>query len=135
MNTLLVVAIALILGLLSTRLMKLIGLPNVTGYLIVGLIIGPYALGGLIPGEETNQAFESLGIVSTVALGFIGFSIGVEFKLSHIKEIGKSAVVITFFQALAATLCVDVALILIGLIPGINMPVHEAIILGAIATA
>ncbi len=135
MNTLLVVAIALILGLLSTRLMKLIGLPNVTGYLIVGLIIGPYALGGLIPGEETKQAFESLGIVSTVALGFIGFSIGVEFKLSHIKEIGKSAVVITFFQALAATLCVDVALILIGLIPGINMPVHEAIILGAIATA
>ncbi len=133
MNTLLVIAIALILGLLSTRLMKLIGLPNVTGYLVVGLIIGPYALGGFIPGAK--ESFESLSIVSTVALGFIGFSIGVEFKLSHIKEIGKSAVVITFFQALAATLCVDVALILIGLIPAINMPVHEAIILGAIATA
>lgn len=132
-NSLLVIAIALVLALLSTRLMKLIGLPNVTGYLIVGLIIGPYALGGFIPGAE--QAFDSLGIISTVALGFIGFSIGVEFKLSHIKEIGKSAVVITFLQALSATLCVDVALILIGLIPAINMPVHEAIILGAIATA
>lgn len=133
MNTLIVIAVALILGLLSTRLMKLIGLPNVTGYLIVGLIIGPYALGGFIPGAE--EVFDGLGIISTVALGFIGFSIGVEFKLSHIKEIGKSAVVITFLQALSATLCVDLALYLIGLIPAINMPVHEAIILGAIATA
>lgn len=133
MNSLLVIAVALILGLLSTRLMKIIGLPNVTGYLIVGLIIGPYALGQFIPGA--TAAFESLKIVSTVALGFIGFSIGVEFKLSHIKEIGKSAVTITMFQALAATLCVDVVLILVGLIPGINMPLPEAIILGAIATA
>ncbi len=113
--------------------MKLIGLPNVTGYLVVGLIIGPYALGQFVPGAV--EAFDGLGIISTVALGFIGFSIGVEFKISHIKEIGKSAVVITFFQALAATLCVDLALYLIGLIPAINMPVHEAIILGAIATA
>ena len=98
MNSLLVIAIALILGLLSTRLMKLIGLPNVTGYLVVGLIIGPYALGQFVPGAV--EAFDGLGIISTVALGFIGFSIGVEFKISHIKEIGKSAVVITFFQAL-----------------------------------
>ena len=133
MNSLLVIAIALILGLLSTRLMKLIGLPNVTGYLIVGLIIGPYALGQFVPGAV--EAFDGLGIISTVALGFIGFSIGVEFKISHIKEIGKSAVVITFFQALSATLCVDLALYLIGLVPAINMPIHEAIILGAIATA
>lgn len=132
-NSLIIIAVALILGLLSTRLMKIIGLPNVTGYLIVGLIIGPYALGQFLPGAE--ESFKGLGVISTVALGFIGFSIGVEFKLSHIKEIGKSAVVITFLQALAATLCVDVALIVIGLIPAINMPVHEAIILGAIATA
>lgn len=133
MNTLLLLAIALILGLLSTRIMKLIGLPNVTGYLLVGLVIGPHALGQFIPGGV--ESFNGLEIISTVALGFIGFSIGVEFKISHIKEIGKSAVTITMFQALAATLCVDVALVLIGLIPGINMPVHEAIILGAIATA
>lgn len=133
MNSLLVIAIALILGLLSTRLMKKIGLPNVTGYLVVGLIIGPHALGKFVPGVDS--AVDGLKIVSTVALGFIGFSIGVEFKLSHIKEIGKSAITITMLQALAATLCVDVSLILIGLIPGINMPVQEAIILGAIATA
>ncbi len=134
MNTLLVIAIALILGLLSTRLMKIIGLPNVTGYLIVGVIIGPYALGQFIPG--TTEIFDNLSIISTVALGFIGFSIGVEFKLSHIKEIGKSAIVITICQALLATICVDVVLLAVGsLFPSLGMKGYEAIILGAVATA
>lgn len=135
MNALLIIGIALILGLLSTRLMKLIGLPNVTGYLVVGLIIGPYALGRVMP-ESYNAAFDGLGIVSSVALGFIGFSIGVEFKLSHIKEIGKSAITITFCQALLATICVDVVLIVVSLlIPSLGMETYEAVILGAIATA
>lgn len=136
-NVVLTIAIALVLGLLSTRLMKVIGLPNVTGYLIVGLIIGPYMLG--IIDEPT---LNSLGIVSSLALGFIAFSIGVEFKIRHIKEIGKSAITITMFQALLATLFVDVALLIA--IP--SMPAHpsmpadpsmpaEAIVLGAIATA
>lgn len=130
-NTLLAIAIALILGLAVTRLMKLIGLPNVTGYLIVGLIIGPHCLG--IIGEDV---FAGIKIVSTVALGFIGFSIGVEFKLSHIKEIGKSAITITLCQAIAATLCVDLALLAIFWIGGDSiMTSSEAIILGAIATA
>ena len=130
-NSLLGIAIALILGLLVTRLMKLIGLPNVTGYLVVGLIIGPYGLGKLI----NVDLFEGLSIISTVALGFIGFSIGVEFKLSHIKEIGKNAIVITFCQALAATLCVDLALLVIYWIAPNVMSAPEAIIMGAIATA
>lgn len=129
-GSLLAVAIALVLGLLITRLMKVIGLPNVTGYLIVGLIIGPHAL-GLIG----NGALEDLGIVSTVALGFIGFSIGVEFKFSHVREIGKSAVTITFFQALSATLFVDVGLIALHYALPEVMSIHEAIVLGAIATA
>lgn len=134
MNALLLIAIALILGLLSTRIMKIVGLPNVTGYLIVGLIIGPYALGKFVPNAE--EVYSSLSIVSSVALGFIGFSIGVEFKFSHIKEIGKSAIVITFCQALLATICVDVALLAIGtLFPSLGMAGYEAIILGAIATA
>ena len=124
-NVVLTIAIALVLGLLSTRLMKVIGLPNVTGYLIVGLIIGPYMLG--IIDEPT---LNSLGIVSSLALGFIAFSIGVEFKIRHIKEIGKSAITITMFQSLLATLFVDVALLIA--IP--SMPA-EAIVLGAIATA
>lgn len=133
-NVLLIIAIALILGLLSTRLMKIIGLPNVTGYLIIGLIIGPYALGQFLPGA--TESFDSLKIVSTVALGFIGFSIGVEFKISHVKEIGKSAIVITMCQALMATLCVDLILVLVSLLlPSLGMKTYEAIILGAIATA
>ena len=129
-NSLLAIAIALICGLLVTRLMKLIGLPNVTGYLIVGLIIGPNVLGIISEG-----VFDGLKIISTVALGFIGFSIGVEFKLSHIKEIGKSAITITFCQALAAVLCVDLALLTIYWIAPDVMSSSEAIILGAIATA
>lgn len=134
MNGLLLIAIALILGLLSTRIMKIIGLPNVTGYLVVGLIIGPYALGQFVPSSE--ELFENLSVISSVALGFIGFSIGVEFKLSHIKEIGKSAITITFCQALLATICVDVVLLAVGsLFPSLGMAGYEAIILGAIATA
>lgn len=134
MNALLLIAIALILGLLSTRIMKIIGLPNVTGYLVVGLIIGPYALGQFVPSSE--ELFENLSVISSVALGFIGFSIGVEFKLSHIKEIGKSAITITFCQALLATICVDVVLLAVGsLFPSLGMAGYEAIILGAIATA
>ncbi len=135
-GSLLAIAIALIFGLLITRVMKVIGLPNVTGYLVVGLIIGPHAL-GLISEEVLSGATGTggLDIVSTVALGFIGFSIGVEFKLSHIKEIGKSAITITFFQALAATLCVDVGLIAISFALPSVMTLYEALILGAIATA
>lgn len=135
MNELLIIAIALVLGLLSTRVMKVIGLPNVTGYLIVGLIIGPYAFGRLMP-QSYSDAFDNLSVVSTVALGFIGFSIGVEFKISHIREIGKSAITITFCQALLATLCVDIALLAVWkLVPSLEMEGYEAIILGAIATA
>ena len=146
-NSLLAIGIVLVLGLLSTRLMKKIGLPNVTGYLIVGLIVGPYAL-GLIPGDQSlikgsplfftsegDKVFmmDLLSVVSTVALGFIGFGIGSEFKLSHIKEIGKSAITITFFEAFSATICVDVVLIATGFFTG--MPLYEAIIMGAIAAA
>ena len=129
-NSLLAIAIALLLGLLMTRLMKLIGLPNVTGYLIVGLVIGPHALGII-----KTDTYESIKIISTVALGFIGFSIGEEFKLSSIKQIGKSTVAITFFQALAATLFVDAALIAIHFIAPNVISISEAIIFGAIATA
>lgn len=127
-DALLAIAIMLLLGLLSTRLMKLIGLPNVTGYLIVGLIIGPYALGII-----SHDVYKSIEILSSIALGFIGFSIGVEFKLSHVKEIGAKAITITFFQALAATLCVDIVLVATSFFTG--MKTYEAIILGAIATA
>ena len=129
-NSLLAIAIALLLGLLMTRLMKLIGLPNITGYLIVGLVIGPHALGII-----QTDVYEGIKVISTVALGFIGFSIGEEFKLSSLKQIGKSTVAITFFQAIGATLFVDLALLTIHWIAPNIISSAEAIIFGAIATA
>lgn len=124
MNALLALAIAMAVGLLSTRLMKYIGLPDVTGYLLSGLLIGPYILNWV-----TEENIGTLNIVTTVALGFIAFSIGSSFKLSSLKQIGKSVVIITFFQALTAVAFVDGVLILIG------TPLPMALTLGAIATA
>ncbi len=114
----------MIAGLLLTRVVKLIRLPNVTGYLIAGLLIGPYCL-KLLPAG----AVESLDLITVVALGFIAFSIGGEFKLAHIRSIGGKAIVITVFQALCATILVDGVLLLCGF----DAPL--ALVLGAIATA
>lgn len=124
MNILLSLAFAMIVGLLLTRVVKLVHLPNVTGYLIAGLLIGPYVL-NVFP----TQSLETVGSISTVALGFIAFSIGNEFRFSHLKHIGKNAIIICFCQALLAALLVDVALILAGF----DTPL--CLVLGAIATA
>ncbi len=109
MNILLSLAFAMIVGLLLTRVVKLVHLPNVTGYLIAGLLIGPYVL-NVFP----TQSLEAVGSISTVALGFIAFSIGNEFRFSHLKHIGKNAIIICFCQALLAAVLVDVTLLLAG---------------------
>ncbi len=124
MTDLLCIAVAMAAGLLLTRIVKLVNLPNVTGFLIAGLLIGPYCIGAL-----SSEAAEGLNIITTVALGFIAFSIGGEFKLSHIKQIGSKAITITLFQALAAVLLVDVTLWLCGF----DLPL--VLTLGAVATA
>jgi len=124
MSTLLSLGLAMAFGLLFNRIVKKIGLPNVTGYLLAGLLIGPYVLG-----IYTSETIETVDVISTVALGFIAFSIGGEFKLSHIRQIGSSVITITFFQALAATALVDAALLIAG------YPVPLSLVMGAIATA
>ncbi len=124
MNMLFAISMAMVFGLLFNRIVKKIGLPNVTGYLVAGLVIGPYVL-GLFPKEAAEQSAD----ITNIALGFIAFSIGGEFKMSSIKQIGGSVLTITFFQALAATIFVDIALIVAG------FPVPLSITLGAIATA
>ncbi len=138
MSTLLSVSVALLAGLLMTRVFKPFKLPSVTAYLIAGILIGPYFIGrlGLSGfGFSSHQAVEALGLVSDVALGFIAFSIGSEFELSELKKTGKQAFVIGIFQALAAAFLVDIVLILmVWLIPG-KISVSQAIVLGAIATA
>lgn len=114
----------MIAGLVLSRVVKKVHLPNVTGYLIAGLLIGPCCL-NLV----TEEALSGMTVITHAALGFIAFSIGGEFKISNLKAIGKSCVIITFFQALMAAGLVDIVLILFGF----DLPMSLA--LGAIATA
>lgn len=137
-ETLLALSIALFAGLIMSRLTKLWNLPAVTAYLVAGILIGPYCLGQLdIPGlgfisADNVKAFD---IVSDVALGFIAITMGNEFRLSSLKQTGKQATVIAIFQAITATVFVDIALIALHFaIPDV-LPISAAITLGAIATA
>ncbi len=124
MHTFFYLGIAMVAGLVLSRVVKKLRLPNVTGYLIAGLLIGPCVL-GLVP----QAALDKLNIITTIALGFIAFSIGGEFKLSSIRSIGKNVIIITLFQSIMAAALVDIVLCLCG------FNVSESIILGAIATA
>ncbi len=138
MSTLLVVSIALLAGLLMTRLFKPFKLPSVTAYLIAGVLVGPYCLGKLGihgVGFDSHEFVESLKLVSEVALGFIAFSIGNEFRLDDLKKTGKQALVIGIVQALVATLFVDLALFGLHLLMPDKLTVPQLITLGAIATA
>ena len=138
MNILLSVSFALLAGLLMTRLFKPLKLPSVTAYLIAGVLIGPYCIGSLGLngiGFTSHSAVESLAIISEVALGFIAFSIGNEFRLEDLKKTGKQALVIGIFQALAATLVVDLVLFIIHIIIPDKFTLPQVITLGAIATA
>lgn len=130
MSVLLGLAIALTAGLLMTRIMRLLNLPNVTGYLIAGLIIGPFC-GKLL----SIEIIDALGAITTVALGFVAFSIGGEFKLSHIKQIGGKIVFITFAQALMAVGLVMGALFIVHAINPSIISIPTILILSAIAAA
>lgn len=138
MNTLLSVSVALLAGLLMTRALKPLKLPSVTAYLIAGVLIGPYCIGALGfegIGFPSAESVGSLAIVSEVALGFIAFSIGSEFKLEDLKHIGKQATIIGIVQALVATLFVDLALFAVHIIMPDVLSMPQVITLGAIATA
>lgn len=138
MGTLLTVSIALLAGLLMTRVFKPLKLPSVTAYLIAGVLIGPYCLGALgieNLGFNSHRSVEALALVSEVALGFIAFSIGSEFRLEDLKKTGKQAFVIGIIQALVATLFVDLALLVVHIIMPDVLSLPQVITLGAIATA
>ena len=138
MEALLAIGIAMFAGLFLSRLTSKLNLPDVTSYLVAGLLVGPLCLGRLgVPGLglTTFEAVEELGLLNDVALGFIAFSIGSEFRVSSLRKIGRQATVVAIFQALVATLFVDVALLLLHLVLGDKLPVSTCILLGAIATA
>ena len=136
MNFVLILGILLILGLASTRVMKIFKLPNVTGYLIIGLLTALVCM--LIDNANNNNTLTSEltrlnGTISSVALGFIALSIGEEFKLSKIKKYGSKIITITVLQALLAMVCVDIVVLLICYL--LKLPLEISLCLGAIATA
>lgn len=138
MEILLSLSIALFVGLMLSRLAKLVKLPAVTAYLVAGILVGPYLLGALGInglGFTDMENIKSYGLLSDVALGFIAFSIGNEFRLAQLKKIGKQATVIGIFQAVVATVLVDGALIGLHFIIPDKLPLPSAIILGAVASA
>jgi Kef-type K+ transport system membrane component KefB len=145
-QTILSIAMCLFAGLMMTRLLRKLKLPDVTSYLIAGVLIGAYCLGRFTLGgfsfgfNNEVSPVESFSIISNVALGFIAFDIGNEFRLSDLKRTGKKATVIGIIQAVVATLMVDAALIglhfLLKAVTGNDvLPLPAAIILGAIASA
>lgn len=138
MEVLLGLSIALAAGLALSRLTKKFNLPSVTGYLVAGILVGPFCLGLLkIPGVgfHSIESVKSFGVLSQAALGFIAFSIGSEFRLEQLKKTGKQATVIAIFQAITATLMVDAVLIGLHFILGDKLPLPVAITLGAIGSA
>ena len=131
-------AVAMVGGLMLSRLTKLMHLPAVTAYLVAGLFLGPFFLGALkVPGLGFNtlEQVESFHIVTQVALGFIAFTIGNEFRLSQLKAMGSSAIIIGILQAVVTTLVVDVVLIILSLCFPNVISIPCAITLGAIASA
>ena len=140
MSQLIPMSIALVAGLLMTRVFKKLHLnfPDVTAFLIAGLAIGPYGLGSLHIGGlgfSSLEAVNDLSVISSVALGFIAFAIGNEFRLSQLKETGRQAAVIGVLQALMAMVLVDAALLGLHLLMPDVLSAPAAITLGAIATA
>ena len=138
MNILLSVSVALLAGLLMTRIFKRFKLPSVTAYLVAGVLIGPYCIGALGInglGFETHDSVEALSLISEVALGFIAFSIGNEFRLGDLKKTGKQALVIGVLQAVGALLIVDLALLAVHFIIPEKLSLSQVLTLGAIATA
>lgn len=124
LNTLTNLAIMLLAALIAGKIVKKLKLPNVTGYLVIGLLIGPNCF------KLLSQDFlDSVSIISEVALGFIAFSIGAEFKIKFLKKIGKAPIVIGITEGLGAVIVVDIVMLICG------FDVTFALAMGAIASA
>ncbi len=137
-TALIFLAVAVIGGLLMSRLAKLLKLPAVTGYLVAGLLLGPYCIGALGVsglGFQSLAQLEGLSLITQTALGFIAFSMGNEFRLSQLKAMGSRAITIGIVQAVVTTVLVDMVLIAIHLLLPQMLSLSAAITLGAIASA
>ena len=138
MNQILCIALALFVGLLSSRLMKVLRLPNVTGYLISGIIFGPYVLGKYIGGwtiDNPETSINAIKWISEIALGFIAFTIGCSFKKQAIERVGKKILVITIAEALGGAILTIGALLIAHIFLGNELPISLILTFGAIACA
>ena len=138
MEALLSLSVSLLAGLLLSRLAKKLKLPAVTAYLVAGILVGPYCLGklGVLGlGFVSMADVKSYSIICDVALGFIAFSIGNEFRLTQLKKIGRQAAVVGIFQAVMTTIVVDIALVGLHFAFPDVLTIEAAIVLGAIASA
>ena len=138
MQVLISLSFSLVGGLLMSRLAKKLNLPAVTAYLVAGLLLGPYCIGALNIldiGFNTPEEVTNLDIISQVALGFIAFTIGNEFRLEQLRHMGGQAITVGIVQAVFTTLLVDAALIATHFINPDLISVSSAITLGSIAAA
>ena len=138
MEILLAIGVAMFVGLFLTRLFVKFNLPDVTCYLVAGVLVGPLVLGRLgVPGLgfHSFEFVEKMSLISDVALGLIAFSIGNEFRIKELKKIGRQATVIAIFQALMAAILVDLVLLGLHFMMPDLLPVSTCLLLGAIATA
>ncbi|MCD7862583.1 MAG: cation:proton antiporter [Lachnospiraceae bacterium] len=138
MTVLVSLSVCLVGGLMMSRIAKKLNLPAVTAYLVAGLLLGPYGIGrlgieGL--GFPTAELVEELDLFNQVALGFIAFTIGNEFRLSQLKTMGKQAITVGIVQAVVTTALVDVVLCVLHFIRPDVISISSAITLGAIAAA
>ncbi len=122
-------------GLLMTRLAKKLKLPAVTAYLVMGVLLGPFCLGRLGVVFRTPEEVAGLDLISQVALGFIAFTIGNEFRLEQLKHMGRQAITVGILQAVVTTVIVDISLVALHFIFPQVISVSSAITLGAIAAA
>lgn len=138
MNQILCIALALFVGLLSSRLMKVLRLPNVTGYLLAGILFGPYVLGKYIGGwsiDNPETSINAIKWISEIALGFIAFTIGCSFRKESIKRVGKRVLIITICEALGGAIVTVGGLLIAHIFLGDKLPISLILTFGAIACA
>ena len=119
------VAFMLLFGFAMTRITKLLKLPNVTAYILAGILIGPYCL-GLIP----QRIIDGMDFLSDIALAFIAFSTGEFFRFSTLKKSGAKVMVITVFEAILASVLVFIITFFV-----LGLELNFSIVLAALASA
>ncbi|MCF7925674.1 MAG: cation:proton antiporter [Candidatus Izimaplasma sp.] len=129
-NRLYGVSLLIIFGLLGGKLISVIKFPKVTGYILIGILIGPSVLKFL-----SLEMVESFTIIRQVAIGFIGYTIGLELKFNKLKKTGKQVTIITLAQAFTTAILVCMSIVLFLTLINAEHAWTYGLILGAIATA